>query len=147
MRRHNRHRLQAIWAGYGTATVGSRTFSFAAGLTWPYLAGKGSRDGAECCHNPVTLHAVTRGMLVPSNAITVASRRQDTTNGWHSDWSPSPASKLESIRIDRSALGGKTGRQLKILRYALILLRYARKTMRTKKRERENVGGLCPIGM
>lgn len=103
------------------------------------------------CHNPVTLHAVTRGMLVPSNAITVASRRQDTTNGWHSDWSPSPASKLESIRIDRSALAGKTGRQLKILRYALILLRYARKTMSTKKkgseRERREYGGLCPIGM
>lgn len=43
------------------------------------------------CHNPLTLHAVTtRGMLVPSNAITVASRRQDTTSGWHSDWSPTP---------------------------------------------------------
>lgn len=43
------------------------------------------------CHNPLTLHAVTtRGMLVPSNAITVASRCQDTTSGWHSDWSPTP---------------------------------------------------------
>ncbi|KAI4504014.1 hypothetical protein M0802_000485 [Mischocyttarus mexicanus] len=41
-------------------------------------------------------------MLVRSNAITVVSRRQDTTKGWHSDWSHLPPVNLEAFAQDRS---------------------------------------------
>lgn len=88
---HNQHRFQSIWASCGRTGSDRRQEHFHPPLARVYLAGKPS-GGRMCrCHNPLTLHAVTtRGMLVPSNAITVASRRQDTTSGWHSDWSPTP---------------------------------------------------------